>query len=117
MRGSPASPNPERAVSTTPKAQAEAPAAKRVSGSVHPKPKVLMGEVSAPKGQMIAAERDAFRAFMRGAQLTPTSWARAAGVAPGEILAFLSGHARSIAPDTALKLARAANVSVEALFR
>ena len=57
------------------------------------------------------------RAFMRRARLTPTGWARSAGVTPGEILAFLSGHARSIAPETLAKLARAADTSVEALFR
>ncbi len=53
---------------------------------------------------------------MLRARLTPTTWARDAGVAPGEILAFLSGHARSIAPQTAQKLAGAAKVSVETLF-
>jgi hypothetical protein len=116
MRGSPANPNPDRAISTTPKARAEAPAPERVSSSAYPRPKILMGEVTAPKGQLIAAERDAFRAFMLRARLTPTSWARAAGVAPGEIMAFLSGHARAIAPETVQKLARAANVGVEALF-
>ena len=117
MRGSPLNPATERAISTTPKAMPEATQSERVSASPYPKPKILMGEVAAPKGQLIAAERDAFRAFMQRARLTPTAWARASGVAPGEILAFLSGHARSIAPQTAEKLARAANVSVEALFR
>lgn len=116
MRGSPLTPNPERAIATAPKAMPEQGQAPRVSGSTYPKPKILMGEVAAPKGQMIAAERDAFRAFMQRARLTPTTWARAAGVAPGEILAFLSGHARSIAPETIEKLARAAKVSVEAMF-
>ena len=125
MRGSPGSPNPERAISTTFKARAEAPPQERVSQSAYPKPKILMGEVCAPLnkyaasgggGEMIAAERDAFRAFMRRAHLSPTSWARAAGVAPGEILAFLSGHARSIAPQTVEKLATAANVTVAAMF-
>ena len=117
MRGSPAAPNPDRAILTEAKAMRETPQPERVSNSPYPKPKVLMGEVAAPKGQLIAAERDAFRAFMQRARLTPTGWARAAGVAPGEILAFLSGHARSIAPETAEKLARAAGVSADALFR
>jgi hypothetical protein len=116
MRGNPANPNPERAISTTPKVRAEAPPPQRVSSSVHPKPKILMGEVAAPKGQQIAIEREAFRTFMVRARLTPTGWARNAGVAPGEILAFLSGHARSIAPASLAKLAQAAKVSVEALF-
>ena len=116
MRGSPENPNPERAISTTPQTRADVPPPERVSQSVYPKPKILMGEVAAPKGQMIAAERDAFRAFMLRARLTPTTWARAAGVAPGEIMAFLSGHARSITPETTEKLARAAKVDVAALF-
>ena len=116
MRGSPLVPNPERAISTTPKAQAEPQQPQRVSASPHPKPKVLMGEVTAPKGQRIAAERDAFRTFMLHARLTPTQWARDAGVGSGEILAFLSGHARSIAPESVEKLARAANVSVDTLL-
>jgi hypothetical protein len=116
MRGSPTSPNPERAISTTPKAMPRAPQPQRLSTSTYPKPKILMGEVAAPKGQHIAAERDAFRAFMVKARLAPTSWARDAGVSPGEILAFLSGHARSIPPQTAQKLADAAKVSVETLF-
>ena len=116
MRGSPENPNQQAPISTAPKTYAEAPPPERVSKSAYPKPKILMGEVSAPKGQLIAAERDAFRAFMLRARLTPTTWARAAGVAPGEILAFLSGHARSITPETTEKLARAAKVNVAALF-
>jgi hypothetical protein len=116
MRGSPAAPTPEREISTTPKAMPEQVVPTRMSQSRYPKPKILMGEVASPKGQQIAAERDAFRAFMQRARFTPTTWARAAGIAPGEILAFLSGHARSIAPQTAQKLAQAANVSVETLF-
>ena len=116
MRGSPTSPNPEPAISTTPKAHLQAPPPERVSASRFPKPKILMGEVASPKGQMIGARRDAFRAFMLKARLTPTGWARDAGVSPGEILAFLSGHARSMTPQTAQKLADAAKVSVETLF-
>jgi hypothetical protein len=116
MRGSPAAPTPEREISTTPKAMPQQAAPTRVSQSRYPKPTILMGEVASPKGQQIAAERDTFRTFMQRARLTPTTWARAAGIAPGEILAFLSGRARSITPETARKLAQAANVSVETLF-
>jgi DNA-binding Xre family transcriptional regulator len=82
-----------------------------------PKPKVLMGEVAAPRGIEIGRQRDAFRASMIARRLRPTEWARAAGVAPGEILAFLTGKARSIAPGTLEKLARAANCSAEDLLR
>lgn len=76
-----------------------------------------MGEVAAPKGQLIAAEREAFRAFMRRSRLQPSDWARKAGVAPGVVLAFLSGRARSIPPADAAKLAEAAGVPVAALFQ
>jgi hypothetical protein len=118
MRGDPRNARPEHApISTTPKARPEAPQPERVSTSRYAKPKVLMGEVAAPKGQLIAAERDAFRAFMLAHRLTPSSWATAAGVPPGEILAFLTGRARSISPAVAAKLAAAAKASVEEMFR
>ncbi len=75
-----------------------------------------MGEVAAPKGQMIAAERDAFRAFMLKHRLQPTAWACAAGVPSGEVLAFLAGQARSIPRESAKKLAAAANAAPEDLL-
>lgn len=108
---------------TTPaKARPEARQAERVSASPYPAPKVLMGEVAAPRGPEmrkveIAKQRDAFRAFMLARHLRPTEWARAAGVTPGEILGFLTGKARNIAPATLEKLARAANCKPEDLFR
>ncbi|HEY0265507.1 MAG TPA: hypothetical protein VGC16_02070 [Rhizomicrobium sp.] len=118
MRGSPANAAPEhRPISTTPKVRPQTPPPERVSASPHPKPKVLMGEVAAPKGQLIAAERDAFRAFMLAHRLTPSTWAAAAGVPTGQILAFLTGRARAISPAVAAKLAAAAGASVEDLFR
>ena len=118
MRGSPVNPAPEhRPVSTVPKARPEVEQPERVSTSPYAKPKILMGEVAAPKGQLIAAGRDAFRAFMQVRRLTPSGWARAAGVPPGEIMAFLTGNARSISPGVAAKLAAAAKVSVEEMFR
>ena len=76
-----------------------------------------MGEVAAPRGQEIGAQREAFRAFMIARHLRPTEWAQAAGIAPGEILAFLTGKSRSIAPATLEKLARAANCAAEDFFR
>jgi DNA-binding Xre family transcriptional regulator len=75
-----------------------------------------MGEVAAPRGQEIGKQRDAFRAFMMARHLRPTEWARAAGVAPGEILAFLTAKSRSIVPATLEKLARAVNCKVEEFF-
>ena len=76
-----------------------------------------MGEVVGPRGLEIGERRDAFRAFMVARHLRPTEWARAAGVPAGEILGFLTGKARSIAPATLEKLARAVNCAAEDLFR
>jgi hypothetical protein len=53
---------------------------------------------------------------MRKHRLQPTSWARDAGVAPAELLAFLAGHARAIPRESLEKLAAAANVSPDELF-
>ncbi len=95
----------------------EATQPERVSTSPYPKAKVLMGEVAAPRGLEIGKQRDAFRAFMTARHLRPTEWARAAGVAPGEILGFLTAKTRAIAPETLEKLARAANVAPQDMFR
>jgi hypothetical protein len=118
MRGSPAKPTPEhRAISSQYKARPENVEPERVSTSRYAKPKVLMGEVAAPRGQIISAQRDAFRAFMVLHHLRPTEWAQTAGVPPGEILAFLTGKIRSFSPGVAAKLAQAAKVATEDLFR
>ncbi len=125
MRGSPASPLPEhRPISSVFKARPEAPQPERVSTSPFAKPKILMGEVTAPpgafagnKGEAIAAYRAAFRAFMIARRLTPSTWARDAGVPAAPLLSFLAGRARNIPPDIAAKLAAFAKVSVEEMFR
>lgn len=119
MRGSPLNRAPEhRPISTTPPRRAPEPAQpQRVSTSPYAKPKVLMGEVAAPKGQLIGAQRDAFRAFMMARHLRPTEWARDAGVPAGEILAFLTGKARSISDATLQKLAAAAKVAPEDMLK
>jgi hypothetical protein len=104
---------------------AEAKQPERVSGSRHPRPKVLMGEVAAPiqkfaasggGGVEIGKQREAFRAFMTARHLRPSEWARAACVPPGEILGFLTAKTRTIAPATLEKLARAARCKVEDFF-
>ena len=119
MRGIPRNDAPEhRPISTTPpKPRPEARQPERVSTSPYAKPKVLIGEVAAPRGLEIGKQREAFRAFMIARHLRPTEWARAAGIAPGEILAFLTAKSRSIAPATLEKLARAANCKPEDFFR
>lgn len=126
MRGHPRNAAPEhRPISTTPKARPEPKAPERVptsryarppGGHSAPKPKVLMGEVAAPRGLEIGQQRDAFRAFMIARHLRPTEWAKAAGIAPGEVMAFLTGHARSISAASLEKLARAAGCAVEDFF-
>jgi hypothetical protein len=119
MRGTPRNDSPEhRPISTTPpKPRPEAKLPERVSTSPYAKPKVLMGEVAAPRGVEIGKQRDAFRAFMIARHLRPTEWARAAGVPAGEILGFLTGNIRTIAPTSLEKLAQAANCAPEDFFR
>jgi DNA-binding Xre family transcriptional regulator len=102
----------EPAISKTPPAPRGEPApAERVSTSRYPKPKILMGEVAAPRLAEAKSEagqdRDAFRAFMIARRLSPTEWARAAGIPQGELLAFLTGRSRGLAAATREKLARA----------
>jgi hypothetical protein len=118
MRGSPRNAAPEhRPISTTPKARPETIKPERASTSRYAKPKVLMGEVAAPRGVEIGRQRDAFRAFMIARHLRPSDWARAAGVPSGEVMAFLTGHARTIAPASLEKLACVANCAVEDFFK
>src|SRR6478735_2944365 len=102
MRGTPRNDAPEhRPISTTPpKPRAEPKQPERVSSSPYVKPRVLMGEVAAPRGLEIGRQREAFRAFMIARHLRPTEWARSAGVPAGEILGFLTGKIRTIAPAT-----------------
>ena len=76
-----------------------------------------MGEVAAPKGQLIGAQRDAFRAFMTARHLRPTEWAQAAGVPAGEILAFLTGKARNISDASLEKLDAIANVAPDDMLK
>lgn len=119
MRGTPRNDAPEhRPISTTPpKPRPQVNQPERASTSPYAKPKVLMGEVAAPRGLEIGKQRDAFRAFMIARHLRPTEWARAAGIPAGEILGFLTGKSRSIAPQSLEKLARAAGCTPDDIFR
>jgi hypothetical protein len=134
MRGTPRNDLPEnRPISATeprvqprqPERVSTSPYAKPAGAHSAPKPKVLMGEVAAPiqkfaasggRGLEIGKQRDAFRAFMIAHHLRPTEWARAASIPAGEILAFLTGKSRSIAPQSLEKLARAAGCAPEEIF-
>jgi len=84
--------------------------------SNRPKPKTLMGEVAAPRPTQ-DQRRDAFRAFMTSHRLRPTLWAKQAGIASGEVLSFLTGRSRGLSVESAEKLARAAKVRVEDMFK
>ncbi len=79
---------------------------------------VLMGEVVAPP---IAAapdgKRAAFRNFMTANHLRATEWARDAGVPASQIYAFLTGRLRILPDDVIQKLARAARVRPEDMFK
>jgi hypothetical protein len=79
-------------------------------------PTTLMGEVTGPRATP-DARREAFRAFMTSHRLRATEWAKVAGVAHAEILAFLTGRSRGFSAEVAEKLARAAKVSPEDMFK
>ena len=60
--------------------------------------------------------RDVLRAFMIRHGLKVSDWTKAAGVRSGELFSFLNGQSKSLAPDTAKRLAKAAGVTVKELF-
>jgi hypothetical protein len=96
---------------------APAPATpQRTTASRFARPQVLMDAVSAPRGQMAAAERAALRAFMKQHRLTATGWAGKANVPANQLLAFLTGKSRTLPPETIQKLADAAGVAPAQLF-
>jgi cyclic pyranopterin phosphate synthase len=100
-----------------PSAQAERPARpKPATRDARPKPSVLIGEVVGPRAPA-DSRREAFRAFMTSHRLRPTTWAKDAGVNTGEIMGFLTGRSRGFSSDVAEKLARAARVRVEDMFK
>ena len=84
--------------------------------AIHPRPQTLMSEVAAPP---VAPDkqREAFRSFMTSHRLRPTSWAKDAGVNSGEILGYLTGRSRGFSGEVAQKLAKAAKVRPEDMFR
>jgi cyclic pyranopterin phosphate synthase len=94
---------------------AEVPAAGRPR-STRATPSTLMGEVTAPRPDANAA-REAFRGFMVSQRLRASEWAKSAGVPASQVYAFLTGRLRALPDDTAKKLARAARVRVEDMFR
>jgi cyclic pyranopterin phosphate synthase len=79
-------------------------------------PSTLMGEVTGPRAAP-DNRREAFRAFMTSHRLRATQWAKDAGVPHAEILAFLTGRSRGFSAEVAEKLARAARVRPEDMFK
>jgi cyclic pyranopterin phosphate synthase len=63
------------------------------------------------------AERVSLRAFMQAHRLRASVWASEAGVAPSQLYAFLTGRLRALPADVVEKLAFAARVRPEDLFR
>jgi hypothetical protein len=98
------------------KAPAPLPVRAEAAGRGRPKPSVIMGEVVGPRPSA-DARREAFRAFMTSHRLRPTTWAKDAGIHSGEILGYLTGRSRGFSQDVAEKLARAAKVRVEDMFK
>jgi len=90
---------------------------KPVASPPRGRPAVLMGEVAAPVVAPHDAKRQAFRAFMTSRHLRATEWAKQAGVPAAQIYAFLTGRIRAIPDEIAKKLARAAQVRPEDMFK
>jgi cyclic pyranopterin phosphate synthase len=81
------------------------------------KSETLMNEVAAPRNRDANVAREAFRTFMTANRLRATEWAKQADVPAAQIYAYLTGKSRALAPDTIKKLARAARVREEDLFK
>lgn len=92
-----------------------AAASKAAPARTATRPKVLMGEVTGPRADP-NAQREAFRKFMTSNRLRATEWAKQAGVPAAQIYSYLTGRS-ALPTDTAERLARAARVRVEDLFR
>ena len=102
-----------KAPPSPPRKSAPAPAHGRA------RPSTLMGEVVGPPPPRpdASGQREAFRGFMVTHRLRATEWAKKAEVPAAQIYAFLTGRSRAIPPDMAERLARAANVRIEDMFR
>jgi len=85
------------------------------------RPSVLMSEVAAPPaakaGPGADAGRAALRNFMATHRLRATVWAKEAGIPASLLYAFLTGRLRALPDDAIQKLARAAKVRPEDMFR
>lgn len=82
-----------------------------------PAPAQLMGEVMAPTIAPPDARRTALRSFMTANHLRATIWAKEAGIPHSQLYAFLTGRLRALPEDVIAKLARAAKVRPEDMFK
>lgn len=72
---------------------------------------------AAQRERTAEARRKAFRRFMEKNELTPSEWARLAGLpTPNAIYNFLAGRAQSLSIDTSRRLADALGVLVSDIF-
>jgi cyclic pyranopterin phosphate synthase len=79
---------------------------------------VLMEATAAsPSRKSPSTDRQAFRSFMLERRLRASVWASEAGVASSQIYAYLTGRLNALPFDVLEKLARAARVSPEDIFR
>jgi len=96
-------------------------ATKQLAPQARPRPGVqpstLMGEVAAPVIASPDARRAAFRNFMTGRHLRASDWAKQAGIPQAQLYAYLTGRLPMLAEDVIQKLARAAQVRPEDMFR
>ena len=82
------------------------------------KPVEIMNEVAIRKPPSDHnARRDGLRQFMASRGLTAHSWAKDAGLPVGAIYSFLHGRTHTLTKAEEEKLARAADVSPEDLYR
>ena len=99
-----------------PRASRRPAAAPAAQGRI--KPSALMAGITAPAPRPdTSGRREAFRAFMVARHLRATDWAKQAGVPAAQIYAYLTGRMPTLPPDAAERLARAAHVRLEDMFR
>jgi hypothetical protein len=97
----------------------QAPARPRTDGGRVRQRQTILSDavVPLPGRTSSGTEREALRTFMHSRRLRASVWAIDAGVAPSQLYAFLTGRLRALPSDVVEKLARAARVRPEDLFR
>lgn len=78
---------------------------------------ILMDVTTTNSPRKPGTGREAFRAFMLAHRLRASTWASEAGVSSSQIYAYLTGRLHALPAEVVEKLARAARVSPEDIFR